>query len=322
MAQPFHWPPTTTDIEAIDLDHEVVAPDPRRGPSPVAIAAVDKSAVDASAGEDIDSAPAAVKPVPAPRSVAPWARSHGSRSHASVLALAVVAIAALVGAGWLVLRVTSRTPTVATVAPLVAPPSAAPLRPSPNVIPAPVLSAADASNATKTSAPRASALAGPVVAEHPPTVVPPASPVPVPVVPALAPGAVSIALAFQVQVYEHGQFIGMNDRDRLPLAAGPHDLEFVNDSLHYRATQHLTISTGRTSTVKPKLPTSALNVNATPWAEVFLDGQSLGETPLGNVQVPIGPHRLVFRHPQLGEQTQSIVVTVGDAAHASADLQK
>jgi len=48
---------------------------------------------------------------------------------------------------------------------------------------------------------------------------------------------------------------------------------------------------------------------ATPWATVTLDGQDLGETPVGNTTVAIGTHEVVFRHPQLGEQRFTATVT-------------
>ena len=42
-----------------------------------------------------------------------------------------------------------------------------------------------------------------------------------------------------------------------------------------------------------------ININATPWAEVFIEGnaQSLGQTPLTSVNIPVGAS-LVFRNPR------------------------
>jgi hypothetical protein len=65
-----------------------------------------------------------------------------------------------------------------------------------------------------------------------------------------------------------------------------------------------------------------VSVNAIPWANVFIDGQSAGETPLGNLSVPIGPHEFVFRHPQLGEQHRVIMVTIREPMRLSVDLTK
>ena len=52
-------------------------------------------------------------------------------------------------------------------------------------------------------------------------------------------------------------------------------------------------------------------VNALPWAEVSIDGERVGETPIGSVQVPIGTHEVVFRHPDLGERRTTATVTTG-----------
>jgi hypothetical protein len=70
------------------------------------------------------------------------------------------------------------------------------------------------------------------------------------------------------------------------------------------------------------VPTVRVQVNAVPWAEVTVDGASVGETPLGNVSMSIGPHMLVFRHPQFGEQTRNVVITDQAPMRISVDLRK
>jgi hypothetical protein len=65
-----------------------------------------------------------------------------------------------------------------------------------------------------------------------------------------------------------------------------------------------------------------LDVNAVPWGEVFIDGQSVGETPLAKLNIPIGPHQIAFRNPNFAEQTRSIVVTVGSASRVGVEFKK
>ena len=65
-----------------------------------------------------------------------------------------------------------------------------------------------------------------------------------------------------------------------------------------------------------ELPNGTVNLNASPWAEVWIDGQRVGETPIGNLSVPIGPHEVVFRHPQFGEKRHAISVTLSGAGAA------
>jgi hypothetical protein len=70
------------------------------------------------------------------------------------------------------------------------------------------------------------------------------------------------------------------------------------------------------------VPSVRLQLNAVPWADVTIDGTSVGETPLGNVSTAIGPHTIVFRHPQLGEETRSVIVTTQSPMRISVDLRK
>src|SRR6185503_15211939 len=108
----------------------------------------------------------------------------------------------------------------------------------------------------------------------------------------LAPGSVSVKAPFQIEVYENGRFVGMNEQRGIPLSAGSHRLELVNESLAYRTVQTVTVTSGRTTQLDAPLPTGMLNLNATPWAEVFIDGELVGETPLANIEVPIGPRTI------------------------------
>jgi len=65
-----------------------------------------------------------------------------------------------------------------------------------------------------------------------------------------------------------------------------------------------------------------VNLNAVPWAEVWIDNKRIGETPIGNVPLPIGPHEVVFRHPQFGEKRQAIEVTASAPVRVSIDMRK
>ena len=142
------------------------------------------------------------------------------------------------------------------------------------------------------------------------------------ILPPDSPGWVSLDLPIQVQVFEHGRFVGTNDSGRLALAAGSHELELVNEALQYRSTQTVNILPDSVVPVQMTLPSGTLSLNALPWSDVLIDGQVVGATPLGHLRLSIGPHRVVFRHPQLGEQTRTAVITVGNETRLVVDLRK
>ena len=135
-----------------------------------------------------------------------------------------------------------------------------------------------------------------------------------------APGAVLIPLPFPVQVFEQGRLVGTLDGRPLPLSAGAHTLRLVNESMGFNAMQSVTIVPTKTTRVDVPTPTARVQLNAVPWAEVIIDGKSVGETPLGNVAVSIGPHTFVFRNPKYRDQTRTIVVSGQAPNRVSVDL--
>ena len=137
-----------------------------------------------------------------------------------------------------------------------------------------------------------------------------------------AAGWVSFTSALELQIFEEGRLLGTTGTGQILLPAGRHALELVSAPYDFRTTMIMQVQTGRTATATVPIPTGSLSVNAQPWAEVFLDGQSVGTTPLANLSVTIGPHELVWRHPQLGERRQSIAVTTKAPLRVGVDLRK
>jgi hypothetical protein len=141
--------------------------------------------------------------------------------------------------------------------------------------------------------------------------------------PATAPswGWITLRTPFTVQVFEAGRMVGTSEIDRIMLPPGNRDLEFVADSLGFRQSLQVSISAGRAAPVSLTIPRVAMNINALPWAEVFIDGARIGDTPLANVMQTIGDHEIVFRHPQLGEKRQVTRVSARDSLRVSVDMR-
>ena len=135
-------------------------------------------------------------------------------------------------------------------------------------------------------------------------------------------GWISVAAPFELQVLENGQVIGSSTMDRLMLPAGKHELEFVSSAFEFRTTASVQVPAGKTVAVPVVLPKGTLSINALPWADVWLDGQPMGTTPLGNISVTVGNHEVIWRHPQLGERRQVIKVTGRAPVRAGVDFSK
>jgi serine/threonine-protein kinase len=100
-------------------------------------------------------------------------------------------------------------------------------------------------------------------------------------------------------------------------SAGKHELDFVNTEFGYQSRQVVEIKAGQIVPMKVSVPDGRVSINASPWASVSIDGNSAGETPIGNVALPVGEHQIVFRHPQLGERTQKVVVKANASTRVS-----
>jgi hypothetical protein len=76
------------------------------------------------------------------------------------------------------------------------------------------------------------------------------------------------------------------------------------------------------TSVFPTLPRGRLAIRAEPWAEVWLDGRHLGETPLVEVAADLGLHEVVLRHPDLGERRTQVRVAADAPAQITVDLRE
>jgi hypothetical protein len=126
----------------------------------------------------------------------------------------------------------------------------------------------------------------------------------------------------ELQVVENGQVLGTTRADRLMLPAGRHELELVAEPYGFRTTATALVGVGRTVTIPVDVPNGLLSVNAVPWANVWLNGEPLGSTPLANLTVAIGDHEVIWRHPDLGERRQTVRVGAGAPARAGVDLNR
>jgi hypothetical protein len=137
-----------------------------------------------------------------------------------------------------------------------------------------------------------------------------------------AAGFLSVSSPVALQIVEGGSVIGTTPSSKLLVPAGKHDLQIVNESLGILERRTVHISPGATATITIDVPKASLSINALPWAEAWVDGKRIGETPIGNLQVSVGTHEIVFRHPEHGERRQTVTVSLKAPARTSVDMRK
>lgn len=139
---------------------------------------------------------------------------------------------------------------------------------------------------------------------------------------AAASGMFTVDSPIELRMLENGQLLGVSGSAPLTLSAGSHRFDFVNEPLEFSVSRTVTIDRGKTTRVTVPVPNGTVFVNASPWAEVFVDGRSAGVTPLGNVAVSVGAHEFVWRHPQFGERRRTVTVGARTPVRLSMDMSK
>ena len=135
-------------------------------------------------------------------------------------------------------------------------------------------------------------------------------------------GWISVNAPMPLQIFEDSRLLGTSQSDRIMVSVGRHELVMVNEVVGFSQSQVVNVTPGRVTPIRPQWPSAATSFNATPWAEVWVDGRQIGETPLANISVPVGNHDVLFRHPELGEKRVRAVVTLSAPAKVSVDMRQ
>jgi hypothetical protein len=137
-----------------------------------------------------------------------------------------------------------------------------------------------------------------------------------------SPAWISVAAPIDLQVFDGQILIGTSSTNRILVLAGRHTFNFVNAELGYQSTRTIQVDPGRVTALRIEVPNGMLNVNAAPWAEVFVDGRRVGETPIANLAVPIGAHEVTLRNPKFAEQKRSVVISLTGPTRLGVDLRQ
>jgi hypothetical protein len=139
--------------------------------------------------------------------------------------------------------------------------------------------------------------------------------------PAPSGGWIAIDSPVELDVLENGILVGTSRIPKIAAAAGIHEYTFVNREVAFREARQVDVRGGATERIVVSPPPGTLFLNAVPWANVWIDGRPVGETPIGKLAVPIGRHEIAFRHPDLGGKTMTVMVKAGEPTRLSAVLK-
>ena len=120
-------------------------------------------------------------------------------------------------------------------------------------------------------------------------------------------GTLHVNSLLAAEIYMEGEYVGSTPAT-LDLPAGTHTLEYRHQDLR-RVVTHV-VRAGETTAASITFEVR-VQINAKPWAQVFLEGayrQPLGQTPLSGIVVPAGS-TLVFENPNFPRKNYRVTGT-------------
>jgi len=135
-------------------------------------------------------------------------------------------------------------------------------------------------------------------------------------------GSLVVSAPFTVELYVDGKRAAIGRSERISLSPGRHSISLVNEELAFRTIRDVRVRAGETIALPVVAPTGSLSVNALPWAEVWLNGQRIGETPLAALPVSVGHHEVLLTHPEHGSRRRLVAVQADAETRVGVDLRK
>lgn len=122
-------------------------------------------------------------------------------------------------------------------------------------------------------------------------------------------GWAHVSTPFEVAITEGGGELRLDERNLILLSPGLHALQFENAALGYRETIKTEVQPGATSSIAIVPPLSSISITSTVPAEVQIDGERAGETPIANRAIKIGTRDISLRDAAGSERTITVTVT-------------
>ncbi len=135
-------------------------------------------------------------------------------------------------------------------------------------------------------------------------------------------GFLSVYSRLPVEISSEGRRLGTSDDGQMVLTAGSHEIALVNERFKFRSVVRIGVRPGENTVYTVPLPSGSVQVETTPGAEVWVEGEHVGVAPLGELSVPIGTREIVVRHPDFGERAESVEVTTGQTARVTVVLAR
>ena len=123
-------------------------------------------------------------------------------------------------------------------------------------------------------------------------------------------GWISVLSPIEVEIVENGRVLRPDERSQIMLPPGVHDLRFANKALGYDTVRQVEVKPGEATNIRLTPEPGKVTVTTSEPAEVWIDGNRIGDAPLMGVGVPLGTHELVVKRNAGGERRYTVTIGV------------
>jgi hypothetical protein len=145
------------------------------------------------------------------------------------------------------------------------------------------------------------------------------APKPVEAVPPPTGGFLALSTRIPLELYLGDQHIGTTQDGQIPVATGQQTIRMVSERFNFSGELPIEIRPGALTSLTYALPLASIRVEAPPGAEIWIDNELVGSSPLPAIGVPIGNHEVMVKHQDLGERRQSVDVKFGETTELRVD---
>jgi len=135
-------------------------------------------------------------------------------------------------------------------------------------------------------------------------------------------GSLRISSPIPLKVFAGSRQLGSVPGADLRITAGLHDIELVNQALGYRLQRSIEVEAGQTVSIHVAPAPGWVTIYSVPAADVLIDGQAAGRTPLGPLPIALGDHTVTFLHSSGPKDRQRVTIKSGETVRVIGNLRR
>jgi hypothetical protein len=137
---------------------------------------------------------------------------------------------------------------------------------------------------------------------------------------AIYPGWLLVSAPIEVTVSDGGKGVQLDATNRVLMKPGVHTIRLDNRELEFTQIRQVQIEPGGVARLSVEVPQSTLSVTGSSGADVFVDGTSVGVTPLDKFQIKIGTREIMVTDRSSGITRNRTVTVTTRPAHVEIPL--